>query len=161
LKKPTCSVRFRFYKPKTEKTEPNPNRKTNEPNREKTEPNRKNRVKPVWTGFCPKKPNQNRPVWTGFGFLYKKIRFGYFFFYKNRTEPKMITFIHNVLFQGKNYKAKLLTSSIWKKKKKNLNWQKQFWKKKQRKKNHMRKHCNNQQCFKEKTTKLNSQPAQY
>ena len=27
LKKPTCSVRFRFYKPKTEKTKPNPNRK--------------------------------------------------------------------------------------------------------------------------------------
>jgi hypothetical protein len=52
----------RFYKPKTEKTKPNPNRK-------KTEPNRKNRVKLVWTDSCPKKPN-----WTG-----KKIRFGYFF----------------------------------------------------------------------------------
>jgi len=25
----------------------------------------------------------------------------------------------------------------------------------------MKKHCSNQQCFKEKTTKLNSQPAQY
>jgi len=32
LKKPAGSVRFRFYKPKTEKTEPNPNRKKNEPN---------------------------------------------------------------------------------------------------------------------------------
>jgi hypothetical protein len=31
LKKPASSVRFRFYKPKTEKTEPNPNRK--KPNR--------------------------------------------------------------------------------------------------------------------------------
>ena len=29
------------------------------------------------------------------------------------------------------------------------------------KKNHMGKHCSNQQCFKDKTTKLNSQPAQY
>ena len=38
-------VRLRFYKPKTEKTEPNPNR-------QKTEPNRK---KPSQTGFGPKK----------------------------------------------------------------------------------------------------------
>jgi hypothetical protein len=44
LKKLTSLVRFRFYKPKTEKTEPNPNRK----NLEKTEPNRK---KPSQTGF--------------------------------------------------------------------------------------------------------------
>jgi hypothetical protein len=43
LKKPTSSVRFRFYKPETEKTEPNPNRK----NPKKTEPNRKNQAKPV------------------------------------------------------------------------------------------------------------------
>jgi hypothetical protein len=33
LKKPTGSVRFRFYKPETEKTEPNRNRKKTEPNR--------------------------------------------------------------------------------------------------------------------------------
>jgi hypothetical protein len=32
---------------------------------------------------------------------------------------------------------------------------------KKTKKNHMGKHCSNQQCFKEKTIKLNSQPAQY
>jgi hypothetical protein len=72
----------RFYKPKTEKTEPNPNRK-------KTKPNRKNRVKPVWTGFCPKKLNQIKtdrfePVLVFF-FL---NRFGYFFSIK--TESKMI-----------------------------------------------------------------------
>jgi hypothetical protein len=44
LKKPAGSVRFRFYKQKTEKTEPNRNRqKTGK----KTEPNQKNRAKPV------------------------------------------------------------------------------------------------------------------
>ena len=32
LKKPTGSVRFWFYKPKTKKTKPNPNRKKTEPN---------------------------------------------------------------------------------------------------------------------------------
>jgi len=51
LKKPTDSVRFRFYKPKTEKTEPNPNRKKPEkkPSQtEKTEPNWKNQTKPVF-----------------------------------------------------------------------------------------------------------------
>jgi hypothetical protein len=36
LKKPTGSVRFMFYKPETEKTKSNPNRK----NRKKPEPNR-------------------------------------------------------------------------------------------------------------------------
>jgi len=54
LKKPTGSVRFRFYKFKTEKTESNPNWK----NRKKPSQNRKNRAKLVWTGFCPKKSNR-------------------------------------------------------------------------------------------------------
>jgi hypothetical protein len=51
LKKPTGSVRFRFFKSGTGKTEPN--RKKTGKNRakpsqnEKTEPNRKNRAKPV------------------------------------------------------------------------------------------------------------------
>jgi hypothetical protein len=43
LKKPTDSVRFWFYKPETEKIEPNPNKKKQEKtesNRKKTEPNR-------------------------------------------------------------------------------------------------------------------------
>ena len=31
FKKPTGSVQFRFYKPETEKTEPNPNQKKTEP----------------------------------------------------------------------------------------------------------------------------------
>ena len=72
------SVRFRFYKPETEKTEPNrtePKPKKTEPNRKKTEPNwktdpnRKNQAKPVWTGFYSK--NQTK---TGrFRNLKKKI----------------------------------------------------------------------------------------
>ena len=32
---------------------------------------------------------------------------------------------------------------------------------KKRKKNHMGKHCSNPQCFKEKTTKINSQLSRY
>jgi hypothetical protein len=70
FKKLTGSVRF--YKPETKKTEPNPNRKKPSQNQKKTESirktelNQKNRVKPVWTGFCSKKTklNQNRSVWT-------------------------------------------------------------------------------------------------
>jgi len=49
LKKLAGSVRFRFYKPKIKKTEPNPNRKK----LEKTEPNRKNRAKPKKTAPKP------------------------------------------------------------------------------------------------------------
>ena len=44
LKKPIGSVQFRFYKPETEKTEPN------------------RKKKPSQTGFCPKKPNRNMLV---------------------------------------------------------------------------------------------------
>jgi hypothetical protein len=68
------SVRFWFYKPKTEpnrtqtgkQTEPNwkktkPNRAKTKSNRKKPSQNRKNRVKPVWTGFCSKKPNRTEP----------------------------------------------------------------------------------------------------
>jgi hypothetical protein len=94
LKKPTGSVRFRFIKPGTGKTEP-----------KKTEPNRKNRAKPSQnrakpkkpsqTGFCSKKPNRTEPKPVGlnrfrfgFGFFFKKKKFGLVtFFDKNRTEP--------------------------------------------------------------------------
>jgi hypothetical protein len=69
LKKPAGSVRFRFYKPKTEKTKPNPNRK-----------------KLSQTGFVLK--NRTEPKLVGlnrFWFFLKK--FGLvIFFYKNRTE---------------------------------------------------------------------------
>jgi hypothetical protein len=55
LKKPAGSVWFRFYKQKTEKTEPKP-----EKTGKKTEPNRKNRVKLEKTE--PKPENRAKPV---------------------------------------------------------------------------------------------------
>jgi len=83
LKKPAGLVRFRFYKQKTEKTEPNRNRQKTgkktkpkpsqtgktEPNRKKPSQNRENRAK---TGKT--EPNQFEPV----------------FALKNRTEPKPV-----------------------------------------------------------------------
>jgi hypothetical protein len=51
LKKPAGSVQFRFYKQKTEKTEPKPGKKPSQTG--KTQPNRK-------TGPKPEKPSQNR-----------------------------------------------------------------------------------------------------
>ena len=49
LKKPAGSVRFRFYKQKTEKTERNQTETDKKPEKKlsQTEPNQKNRVKPV------------------------------------------------------------------------------------------------------------------
>jgi hypothetical protein len=87
LKKPAGSVWFGFYKPKTEKTEPNLNRKKpsqnrqkTEPNWAKTEPNKKNQVKPVWTGFCPKKPNRTKTCqFEPVSVFLKKIQFNYYF----------------------------------------------------------------------------------
>ena len=73
MKKPTSSVRFQFYKPETEKTEPNrtrtkktrkkPNQTGNKPSQTgKTEPNRKktepNRFEPVFV----KKQTEPKPV---------------------------------------------------------------------------------------------------
>jgi hypothetical protein len=61
LKKPARSVRF--YKQKTEKTEPNRNRQKTgkKPSQTgKTEPNRKNQAKPKKTKPKPRKPSQNR-----------------------------------------------------------------------------------------------------
>jgi len=61
LKKPAGSVRFWFYKQKTEKTEPNRNRaktEKTEPKLEKTEKTKPKPKKPSQTGFCPKKPNR-------------------------------------------------------------------------------------------------------
>jgi len=63
LKKPADSVRFQFYKPKTEKTEPN--RTQTEKNRAKPAKNQTKPKKPSKTGlnrFCPKKPNRNWSV---------------------------------------------------------------------------------------------------
>jgi hypothetical protein len=66
LKKPAGSVQFQFYKPKTEKTEPDRTETgKNEPNRQKTEPNR---FEPV---FVLKNRTEPEPVglnWFRFGF---------------------------------------------------------------------------------------------
>jgi hypothetical protein len=59
LKKPAGSVRFRFYKQKTEKTEPKPTKnwkKNPSQNQAKTEPNHK---KPSQNQKKPRKPSQN------------------------------------------------------------------------------------------------------
>jgi hypothetical protein len=89
LKKPAGSVRF--YKPKTE-PRPKKNKKKTEPNRQKTEPKPK---KPSQTGlnrFCPKNRTELKPVGLNwFRFFFKKFGLVTFLFYKNRTEPKMIT----------------------------------------------------------------------
>ena len=92
LKKPTGVVRFWFYKPETEKTEPN--RKKQEktkPNQKKpsqTEKTKRNQKKPSRTGlnwFLSKKTEPKpKPVGLNlsrfdFGFFLKKIEFGYFF----------------------------------------------------------------------------------
>ena len=108
------SVQFGFIskklkKPNRTESKPEKNRAKTEPNQknqaknrknrakiEKTKPNQKNRAKPVWTGFCPKKPNRTEtgrfdPVSVQFWFFFLK-KFGLvIFFYKNRTEQKMIT----------------------------------------------------------------------
>ena len=126
MKKPVGSVRFRFYKQKTEpklkktgkKTEPNQkNRaKPEKPSQNrKTEPkpsqNRENRAK---TGKT--EPNRFEPVFalknrteTGqFDLVSVQFRFFFkfdlvIFFDKNRTEPKMITttfyFVHILQYE--------------------------------------------------------------
>jgi hypothetical protein len=112
LKKPAGSVRFGFgfisKKPKKpNRTEPKPtkNRKKNRAKPEKPSQNRENRAKTGKTEpnrfepvFALKNRTEPKPVgltrfWFGFGFFFqKKINFGLVtFFYKNRTEPKMIT----------------------------------------------------------------------
>jgi hypothetical protein len=90
LKKPTGSVRFRFYKPETKKTEPNRNRKKTEPNRKnraQTEPNRKNRAKPI---FVLKNQTEPKPVGLNrFRFFLKKNNFSLvFFFIKTKLNRK-------------------------------------------------------------------------
>jgi hypothetical protein len=102
LKKPAGSVRFRFYNQKTEKTEPNRNRKKNEQNRknrartEKTEPKPEKTKpkprKPSQTGFCPKKPNRIEtgrfdPVSVRFRFFFQKKNISVWLLFLIKTEP--------------------------------------------------------------------------
>jgi hypothetical protein len=63
FKKSTGSVRFWFYKHKTEKTEPNPNKK-------KPSQIGKNQAKPVWISFYPKKPNKTKPKPAGLNWFW-------------------------------------------------------------------------------------------
>jgi hypothetical protein len=104
LKNPTGSVRFRFYKQKTKKTEPNqnrqktrkkpsqtgktePNRKKPSQNRKKPSQNRENRAKTGKTEpnlfepvFALKKPNRTEPKPVGLTWF----RFGFGFFFKKK-----------------------------------------------------------------------------
>ena len=87
-------VRFQFYKSEIEKTESNRTQtRKNRAKLKKPKQTRKNQTKPVWTGFCPKKPNRKWSVWTGFGSvsIFKFVFWFDYFFYKNQTEPKIIT----------------------------------------------------------------------
>jgi len=105
LKKLTGSVRFRFFKPWTKKTEPNqtePEPKKTGKKQSKTEPNRKNwarpekiepnRFEPV---FVLKNRTELKPVGLNrfrFGFGFFKKKFSLVIFYKkNRIEPKIKT----------------------------------------------------------------------
>jgi hypothetical protein len=76
FKKPAGSVRFRFYKPKTEKTESDPNRKKNRAKPKKPSQKQKNRAKTEKTGL---KPSQTKKT--------KSNQFEQVFDLKNRTEP--------------------------------------------------------------------------
>jgi hypothetical protein len=101
LKKPAGSVLFRFYKQKTEKTEPNRNRQKTRKNRaklkkpsqtEKTEPKPEktepNRFEPVLL----KKPNRTEtgwfdPVSIRFRFFLKKKTISVWLFFFIKTKP--------------------------------------------------------------------------
>jgi hypothetical protein len=90
-------VRFRFYKPETEKTKPN-----------RTQTG-KNRAKPVWTGFVLKNRTETDrfelvSVQVQFHFFLKKIQF--IFFYKNQIKPKIIIPISHVALPS-------LSFSLW------------------------------------------------
>jgi hypothetical protein len=82
LKKPTGLFRFHFYKPETEKTEPNSNRKKNsEKNRVKPEKTELNRFEPV---FIQKNRTEPNPVGLNRFrfFILKKFGLVTFFFIK-------------------------------------------------------------------------------
>jgi hypothetical protein len=76
LKKPTGSVQFRFYKPETKKTKPNPNRKKTGKKQAKPE---KNRAKLEKIEPKPSQTSLNR-FFSGFGFFFKK-KFGLVIFF--------------------------------------------------------------------------------
>jgi hypothetical protein len=103
LKKPAGSVQFRFYKQKTRKTEPKSkktgkkpsqnreNRAKTRKNRAKTEKTEPNRFEPVFSLKTRTETGQFDPVLVQFRFFFQKQILIWLFFYKNQTEPKMIT----------------------------------------------------------------------
>jgi hypothetical protein len=96
LKKPAGSVRFRFYKPKSGKNEPNRNRKKpsqNQKNQAKTEKTEPNRFELVFALKNQTETGRFDPVWVRFRFFFLKFDL-VTFFDKNRTEQKMITPIY-------------------------------------------------------------------
>jgi hypothetical protein len=74
----TGSVWFQFYKPEIEK--PEPNQTQTEKNRAKLEKTESDRFEPI---FPQNNQTESKPVGLN--------RFWLFFFYKNRTESKIIT----------------------------------------------------------------------
>jgi hypothetical protein len=90
LKKPTGSVRFRFYKPETEKIESNRIKPKQKKARKKlsqtgkTEPNRFELVFVLKNQIEPNPVGLNR-------FRFKKKLIWLYFFNKNRTKLKIIT----------------------------------------------------------------------
>jgi hypothetical protein len=87
LKKPTCSVRFQFYKPKTEKTEPNrtqTGKQTSQTGKKpsQTEKTESSRFEPVFVLKNQTKTGRFEPVSV---FCIKKFGLVTFFFIK--TEP--------------------------------------------------------------------------
>jgi hypothetical protein len=88
LKKPTGSVLFRFYKPETEKTESNPNKKKPGKKPKQTGKTEPNQFEPVSFKITESKPvDLNR---LRFSFDLKKNSL-VTFFDENRIELKMIT----------------------------------------------------------------------
>ena len=91
MKKPTGSVRFRFYKPETEKIEPNRIKPKQKKARKKlsqtgkTEPNRFELV------FVLKNQIEPNPVGLNRFWFFKKKLIWLYFFDKNQTELKIIT----------------------------------------------------------------------
>jgi hypothetical protein len=90
LKKPTGTVWFWFYKPKTEKTEPNLNKKKPGKKPSQTEKTESNQFEPVFV-------LKNRTETSQFELVsvfFKKNFVLIIFFYKNRMKQKMITSIY-------------------------------------------------------------------
>jgi hypothetical protein len=76
LKKPTSMVRFWFYKPKTEKTEPNINRKKPGKKPSQTEKTEPNQFEPV---FALKNRTETSRFELVSVFFFKKFYFNYIF----------------------------------------------------------------------------------